>query len=258
MTFALTAINIAYFVFCESRGDTTTSADLFRFGAVESIHVWAGEPWRIGSYMFLHIGWFHLLWNSWASFSISTSVEGFFGSRRFLFLYLASGIGGGCAVALVSAPGSPTAGASGAMFGIIGAILAVRHHQLGSFAAFTTDKGIQGMLFNIVVWTVIGFSLHVSWQAHFGGLVVGSLAAMMILRRRTTYAAAFGVGMIALFFFAYRPWWRPRGEAADRALMFAEGYLEHDPHLPDNVARGERIAHKACTAGIAEACPLVP
>ena len=92
VTVGLTAINVAFFLLAESSGSTRDASTLLRFGAVESQHVWAGQYWRLASYMFLHIGWAHLLWNSYASFGWCVRVERTLGHGRFLAVYLLSGL----------------------------------------------------------------------------------------------------------------------------------------------------------------------
>ncbi len=259
VTMALTAINFAWFLWAEKHGSTNSPTTLIEFGAVEKIHVWSGEYWRVASYMFLHIGWLHILWNTYASFSLCTMMERAFGWWRYLFVYIASGIGGGCFAALLTAAPATTAGASGAMFGIIGALLAVKHHQLGSFSAFFKDPGVRSMLFNIALWTVIlTASISVSNAAHAGGFVVGAGATLVLLRRSTILRFALGVAMIGLLIAAFRPGWRPDARDEKMILGFAAGYIDHDKSLPDNEARGQRIAKKACSIGITEACDMKP
>ena len=188
---------------------------------------------------------------------LCTQMERVFGWWRYLFVYLASGIGGGCVAAIFSR--GDVAGASGAMYGVIGALLTVRHHQLGGFGPFFKDPGVRSMLFQIGLWTVVlAAALNVSNEAHAGGFVLGVGATTVILRRSTVLRFALGVGMIALLIGAFRPRWVPQGDDRERVLAFAAGYLDHDKLLPDNPARGERIAKKACAAGIAEACDLKP
>jgi rhomboid protease GluP len=87
--------------------------------------------------MFLHVGWIHLLWNTYASIGWCTAIERAMGKRRFLFLYLASGVGAGCVSLVGSMIFGPkvSAGASGAMFGIIGATLAIRRQRLTARAS---------------------------------------------------------------------------------------------------------------------------
>jgi membrane associated rhomboid family serine protease len=216
VTFALTAMNAAVFLLAESYGSTTTASVLLRFGAVESNHVWAGEYWRLATYMFLHIGWAHFLWNSYASFGWCTSIEGALGSRRFLVVYLASGLAGGAASTVLDY--SVSAGASGAMFGIIGAALALRRRALPSFAAAWADRATRATLTNIAIWTAIGLTaMPMNNRAHFGGLVAGALATWIYTsRRRTPLWTAYALAFLLLLVAATRPWSRGGGLAVDR------------------------------------------
>src|SRR5262245_28347295 len=93
ITFALIAVNVVVFLWAESHGGTTSIGVLLTFGASERLHVWSGEYWRLITPMFLHIGWPHLLWNAYASIGWCVDVERALGKRRFLAVYLASGIG---------------------------------------------------------------------------------------------------------------------------------------------------------------------
>src|SRR6185295_18315360 len=111
ITFAIAAINVAVFGWVESHGSTLDIGTLLRFGANERMHVVSGEWWRLGSYMFLHIGWVHLLWNTYASIGWSTTVEKALGRLRFVGVYLLAGLGAGCVSAL--AQHAVSAGASG-------------------------------------------------------------------------------------------------------------------------------------------------
>ncbi|HEY8080225.1 MAG TPA: rhomboid family intramembrane serine protease, partial [Labilithrix sp.] len=173
VTVALFAINAVVFLIAESKGSTTENATLIRFGAVEPLHVWSGEYWRLGSYMFLHIGWIHLLWNTAMGFSMCTVLERVIGRWRFLALYLVSGIAGGAATTLVTAP-VISAGASGALFGIIGALLALRRRRLPSWSAATRDPMMRSTLFQLALFVGITmipqFGLHLNHRAHFGGM----------------------------------------------------------------------------------------
>src|SRR2546425_10829350 len=98
------------------------------FGALVPNMVWGGQWWRLVTFNFLHIGLMHLMFNSSALFSIGPQVEGIFGSQKFVFAYVATGIGSGLA-SLMFLPAN-TAGASGAIFGLIG-LMAVYGYRLG-------------------------------------------------------------------------------------------------------------------------------
>jgi membrane associated rhomboid family serine protease len=206
VTFALLAINTAVFLAAEAHGSTTTTSTLLRFGAVEPYHVWSGQYWRLATYMFLHIGWGHFLWNSYASFGWCAPVERALGHSRFLAVYLLAGLTGGAASTVLEYPVS--AGASGAMFGIVGATLALRRRQLPSFAAAFADPPTRATLLSIGIWTAIGMTaLPMNNRAHLGGLVGGALATWVFTaRRQAPLWIAYGLAFAALLVMATRPW----------------------------------------------------
>ena len=132
----------------------------------------AYEPWRFVTAAFLHsTGVFHILFNMIALWMVGPALEQTLGRARFATLYLVSALGGSVgAVLLASATGSwltPMVGASGAVFGMFGAVLVVLR-RMGR------DAGpIIGIL---VLNGVLGFLLpNIAWQAHLGGLVAGAL-----------------------------------------------------------------------------------
>jgi len=98
------------------------------FGALSPSMVWAGQWWRLVTFNFLHIGLMHLMFNSSALFSIGPQVESIFGSQKFVFAYVGTGVASGVASLLFLPSG--TAGASGAIFGLIG-LMAVYGYRLG-------------------------------------------------------------------------------------------------------------------------------
>ena len=208
VTLLFTAVNVVVFLVAELHGSTTTVSTLLKFGAVEPQHVWSGEYWRLASYMFLHIGWMHLLWNSYASFGWCVSVERALGSGRFAAVYLLAGIAGGAATTIL--PYAVSAGASGAMFGIVGAQLALRRRQLPSFAAAFQDPATRSTLASIAIWIVIGLTaMPMNNRAHLGGLVAGAIATWIFTSPRPRLLAVPAVLAFAvLLVFATRPWMR--------------------------------------------------
>ncbi|MCG7285994.1 rhomboid family intramembrane serine protease [Cellulomonas sp. ACRRI] len=131
------------------------------------------EPWRFLTSAFLHSpsSLFHILFNMVALWSVGPFLEASFGRWRFLALYLLSAIGGSVMFLLLATPYSASwftvlVGASGAVFGLFGAVLVVLR-RVGRSAG-----GIVGVL---VINAVLGFVLPgVAWQAHLGGLIVGA------------------------------------------------------------------------------------
>lgn len=261
VTFALAAIDVVVFLVFEARDSTVYSTDsitLLQVGANQRAHVLGGEVWRMASYMFLHIGWLHLLWNIYASVGFCMAVERALGRARFLAIYLVTGVAGGAAS--VAFNDVTSAGASGALFGVVGAMLAIRRRQLPSFAAFLRDPPTRSTLINIAIWIVIGSTvLAMDNAAHLGGLVSGFFLTWVLTARtsrlfwRVAFAAAFGASLFA----AVRPWAPPRGKDLDQLTALSAAYLHGLQGFPKNVARGERFADKACRAGSALACELL-
>ncbi|MFF5111395.1 rhomboid family intramembrane serine protease [Streptosporangium sp. NPDC000509] len=134
-----------------------------------------GEWWRLITGAFLHqplggSSWAltHILFNMWALYVIGPELERRLGSARFLTLYLLSALGGSVAIYLF---GIAAVGASGAIYGMFGALF-VLARRLGYNA--------QGVLWLIGVNAVITFVIPgISWQGHLGGLIVGTLVAVI-------------------------------------------------------------------------------
>ncbi|WP_194764397.1 rhomboid family intramembrane serine protease [Microbacterium sp. UFMG61] len=133
------------------------------------------EPWRLLTAVFVHGGFIHLALNMLALWMLGQNLEPMLGRVRYLALYLISGIGGSVAVALI-APGTATVGASGAIFGLMAALLIVGRH-LGA--------NVTGILVILGINFVIGFFIGgIAWQAHLGGALVGALVAFILTRTR--------------------------------------------------------------------------
>ena len=188
VTFAILAINFAVFGWAEHVGSTTDGETLLRFGAVEPQLVLAGEYWRVFTCMFLHIGLVHILMNSYMAIGWSTSLERTVGKWRFLVLYLLSGVAGGCASVVSGVIFGPhiSAGASGALFGVLGATFAIRRRSFPSWGTFMADRGVRSVALQVAIWTAIGFQIHLDNAAHFGGLVAGSVGAWFLTSRSPT------------------------------------------------------------------------
>ncbi|GAA2939311.1 rhomboid family intramembrane serine protease [Microbacterium luteolum] len=134
------------------------------------------EPWRLLTAMFVHGGFIHLALNMLALWMLGQSLEPMLGRARFLALYLISGLGGSVAVAVI-APGTSTVGASGAIFGLMAALLIIGRH---------IGANVTGLLVILGINLVYGFvfSQNIAWQAHLGGLIIGALIAFIYTRTK--------------------------------------------------------------------------
>jgi membrane associated rhomboid family serine protease len=137
----------------------------------------AGQYERLITATFLHAGLVHLASNMLALFIVGAPLERAIGSARFGVVYLASALGGSFLALALSPPNSLGVGASGAIFGLFGAV-AVLHRRVGAnFRGIGTLIGLN---------LVISFALPgISWQAHIGGLLTGVVVGALVgLRRR--------------------------------------------------------------------------
>jgi membrane associated rhomboid family serine protease len=154
-----------------------------------------GEWWRLFTAMFLHASFFHLAVNMYSLYFVGSIMEQVIGRWRFLLLYLASGLAGS-AGALVLSPLTPTVGASGAIFGVLGGlfILERRRH-------IATGGQVAGLIvLNLVI--TFAFSNSISVGGHVGGLI-GGMALMLALlqfRRSALYSivAVLALTMVSL------------------------------------------------------------
>ncbi|WP_394769499.1 rhomboid family intramembrane serine protease [Lacisediminihabitans sp.] len=152
------------------------------------------EPWRLLTSIFVHLSILHLLFNMYSLFIFGPILERLLGRGRFAALFFLSGLGGSVAVLLI-APAIPVAGASGAIFGLLGAFFVIQRHLGGN--------NVQ-LLIVIALNLVIGFVVpNIAWQAHVGGLIVGAAVALIFVRtrdrkQRVLQFALLGVTLIAL------------------------------------------------------------
>jgi rhomboid protease GluP len=173
---AIAVINVVWFLFVQNHGDTTNSETLIRFGALDRYHIWKkGESWRLVTACFLHVGWIHLFWNTYAMFGWCQHIEEELGSVQFILAYLMTGIG----ASAVSVLGhrAVSAGASGAGFGMIGVALMIAYRNLGGWSPFFEDSYVLYILRTTAIWFALGFfALRMDNFAHAGGFVFGLMA----------------------------------------------------------------------------------
>jgi rhomboid protease GluP len=201
-TTAIFAVCAIVYLMARAVGDPTTNATLIQFGAVGRRLVWPGEYWRLGTSMFMHIGVIHLICNTYFGFRLCALAEGQIGVPRFLVLYLASGIVGS-AVSVIGHD-ALSAGASGALFGVVGWMLVTLRMRAGSMRAFTQNPMIRQQLIWIGAWFVLGAFAGFDNYAHGGGMLFGglygwALAAEPGKKRRWRVAAAFWVAGLLVF-----------------------------------------------------------
>ncbi|NBU23464.1 MAG: rhomboid family intramembrane serine protease [Actinobacteria bacterium] len=152
------------------------------------------EPWRMLTSGFVHdwSGPWHILLNSYAIWIFGRQLEPMLGALRFLLLYLTSIIGGSVAVLWLSDPAVPVVGASGALFGLMGAY-------------FIILRSLGGNPSQIFALIAINFSMGffvsgISWEGHLGGLVTGLMVALVYSsNRKPGFSAQRATGLVLIW-----------------------------------------------------------
>jgi rhomboid protease GluP len=158
------------------------SRQLIEWGANFGPYTLGGQPWRLLTCMFLHGGLLHIFFNMWCLWDLGAMAEGLYGHWTFALVYLISGVGGSLA-SVWWRPVGVSVGASGAIFGIVGALIA--SHYLGEFSAPMVV--VRSRLRSVLVFA--GYALifgavsgRTDNAAHIGGLVTGFVFGALIAR----------------------------------------------------------------------------
>ena len=177
VTYSLIFICILVFILMYVLGNgSTDNYTLLVFGANVDTLTKNGDYYRLFTSMFLHIGILHLLCNMYSLYIIGKEVENVFGKVKYLIIYLLSGIAGSI-LSLAFNHNTICAGASGAIFGLLGALLYFGHYYRTYLGATLTRSIIPVIVLNLI----IGFtSSGIDNAAHIGGLVGGILIAMAV------------------------------------------------------------------------------
>ena len=201
VTMALIGINVLVYLAELAAGGTINGLGntIYLHGALYGPLVAAGDWWRLITSAFLHYGPFHLAINMYSLYFAGSILEQVIGRWRFALLYLASGLAG-AAGALVWSPNVPTVGASGAIFGVLGALFVLERR--GHIA---TGGQVAGLIVLNLIFT-FALSSFISVGGHVGGLIGGFVLMLAFVRFRRSWqlsAAAAAVAAAAAIIVAY-------------------------------------------------------
>ena len=168
-------ITICIIMFILTRGSTDIET-LLKYGANNAYLTKSGEYYRLLSSMFIHIGLLHLLFNMYALYIIGPQVESFYGKFKYFLIYILSGVSGSI-LSITFSSNTVSAGASGAIFGLMGALL-----YFGFFYRNYLGSVIKSQIVPIIILNlVIGFSTSgIDNAAHIGGLIGGILTSLAL------------------------------------------------------------------------------
>jgi len=221
------------------KGGSDNATVLFRFGATTSATLSDHELWRLVASIFVHRGLAHIAVNALVLLVVGSIAETLYGRLRYLALYLAAGVGGAVTTVLVSAPGDIGVGASGALYGLAGAII-VGTWTRRDVLSRETARDLRLLLVVIVPASLLaGLALHMSIAAHIGGVVTGIVLALVMElsldagRRReaapaSNAASAFSGVLIAGAAVMLLTWFGPHhGLPSDRVGMLIGDGIAH-------------------------------
>jgi len=181
MTYAIMAVCVAVFIAqnIPGIGSHVTNALLYAGGF--SYPASAGgsfQPWRLLTSVFVHGGILHIALNMYTLWVFGQILEPMIGKWRYLALFLISGVFGSVGM-LVLAPYQGAVGASGAIFGMFGALLVIQRKLGGPIRQL-----IVLIVINLLIGIVPIFGTNIAWQAHVGGLVGGLLVGLVLAETR--------------------------------------------------------------------------
>jgi rhomboid protease GluP len=180
-TYIFLGINILVFLLMTLAGGSMNEPTLLGFGAKQNSAIDNGQWWRFITPIFIHIGLIHLFFNSYALWIVGPQVEKLYGPARFVLLYVGTGVAG-VAASYFYNPGVPSAGASGAIFGLFGVLLVFGLRYRNSIPPFFKRAVGTGVLPVIIINLIIGFTMSqfIDNSAHLGGLLAGAALAALI------------------------------------------------------------------------------
>ena len=178
VTWILMGINILIFLlmYIIGKGSEDTST-LINFGALVPSLVRGGDYYRLISSAFLHIGFIHIACNMYSLFVLGPTLEHFYGKGKFVCIYLYSAIIASLFCMVFQGPNTLCAGASGAIFGLLGSLLYFGYNYRG----YIGNQIIGSVIPVIIINLFIGFTFSgISNAAHIGGLIGGIFVSFML------------------------------------------------------------------------------
>ncbi len=175
LTLGLIAVNVAVYIAMIASGASwisPTSTDALRFGADFGPLTLNGQWWRLFTSMFVHFGIIHIGLNMWCLWSLGDLAERVMSRKAFLFLYIASGLAGNIVSELWN-PSRVSAGASGAVFGAAGGLVAFIYLKKAPISMEYATRRLKSLGIFIVYNLVYGMKAGVDNAAHIGGVLSG-------------------------------------------------------------------------------------
>lgn len=178
ITYLIIAINLILFILMYTNGEGSENVNtLINYGANYIPLVKSGEYIRLITCAFLHIGFLHLIFNMYSLAIVGSEIESLYGKIKYLLIYFISAIMGSLFTVVFSSENTVSAGASGAIFGLLGALLYFGFTYRGYIGNNILRQVIPIVLVNLI----LGFSMpNIGVAAHIGGLIGGYTISMAL------------------------------------------------------------------------------
>lgn len=205
-TYAIIGITTLVYLITLIPGFGQSVERMLMFNSAFVAPVWGTpfEPWRLLTVVLVHGSFLHIALNMLVLFMMGSSLEPLLGRWRFIVLYVLAAIGGSVAVALL-APLTWVVGASGAIFGMFGALLVIGRHIGANIRGIVIVIAINFAL--PFVFALVGAissgsfaaaleAVRISWQAHLGGFIVGAAVGFIYARTRAVHQRGLQIGLL--------------------------------------------------------------
>ena len=195
VTWALLAVNVLVWLAATVAGGSEDRQVLLDFGAMFGPLIAEGQYWRLFTAMFLHVGHVHLALNGFGLAIFGSLVEGAYGHVRFLLIYVVAGLTGSVASYMLNSV-AVGAGASGAIFGVLGALAAYFAAQRRVFGE-TARRSMIGVLILAAINLAFGFIMPgIDNMAHLGGFAAGIALGLVLAPSYKVVMSVFGTSVV--------------------------------------------------------------
>lgn len=194
-TFTLVGLNVAIAI-----ADIATGGMLERYGWARGIDVQYGEYWRIFTSGWVHANIMHIAFNAYGIYVLGTITERLYGTKPLLVIYFAALMGGSGLSMVFYDPNIPTLGASGAAYGLFGAVLGFFYVRTGSIKGIMQVPMGRQLLLWLGIGVFISLQPGISFLGHLGGFVPGIFLGVFyekLYMRRVDVWHWVGLGMVA-------------------------------------------------------------
>ncbi len=249
LTWGLLGVFLLVWLVAEMRGGSTDAGVLLSLGAMNGDMIAAGDYWRLFTATFVHSGLLHLGFNCMALFIFGQQLEVLFGRIRYLVLYVIAGLAGSVAsysLNISVTPGSIGVGASGAIFGVLGGLVAFYAANRAGFGMMGRQT-LTALLVIVAINVLFGFAFEgVDNYAHIGGFVSGLVLGLALSPRFRLERDMFGLTPPTLVAYRLRAGWLV---VPPVVLILLGGVLLGDMNAGDSPVSHLRMAEELYREG---------